>query len=86
MTGLTKYRPDGYDISFEHVTFAYRENEDVLKDVSFTAKQGQVTALVGHPAEEVHSRQVGGSILGSIRGHGAAGRRGRFHSGRRDTA
>ena len=47
MTGLTKYRPDGYDISFEHVTFAYRENEDVLKDVSFTAKQGQVTALVG---------------------------------------
>ena len=47
MTGLTKYRPNGYDISFEHVTFAYRENEDVLKDVSFTAKQGQVTALVG---------------------------------------
>ena len=47
MTGLTKYLPDGYDISFEHVTFAYRENEDVLKDVSFTAKQGQVTALVG---------------------------------------
>ena len=47
MTGFTKYLPDGYDISFEHVTFAYRENEDVLKDVSFTAKQGQVTALVG---------------------------------------
>ena len=47
MTGLTKYLPDGYDISFEHVTFAYRGNEDVLKDVSFTAKQGQVTALVG---------------------------------------
>ena len=47
MTGLTEYDPDGYDIHFEHVTFAYREKEDVLRDVSFTAKQGQVTALVG---------------------------------------
>ena len=47
MTGMTEYDPDGYDIRFEHVTFAYREKEDVLRDVSFTAKQGQVTALVG---------------------------------------
>ena len=47
MTGLSEYDPDGYDIRFEHVTFAYREKEDVLRDVSFTAKQGQVTALVG---------------------------------------
>ena len=39
MTGLTEYDPDGYDIRFEHVTFAYREKEDVLRDVSFTAKQ-----------------------------------------------
>ncbi len=27
MTGMTEYDPDGYDISFEHVTFAYREKE-----------------------------------------------------------
>ena len=47
MTGMTEYDPGGYDIRFEHVTFAYREKEDVLRDVSFTAKQGQVTALVG---------------------------------------
>ena len=47
MTGLTEYDPDGYDIHFEHVTFAYREKEDVLRDVSFTAKQGEVTALIG---------------------------------------
>ena len=47
MTGMTEYDPDGCDIRFEHVTFAYREKEDVLRDVSFTAKQGQVTALVG---------------------------------------
>ena len=47
MTGMTEYDPDGYDIRFEHVTFAYRKKEDVLRDVSFTAKQGQVTALVG---------------------------------------
>jgi len=47
MTGMTEYDPDGYDIRFEHVTFAYREKEDVLRDVSFTAKQGEVTAFVG---------------------------------------
>lgn len=37
----------GYDIAFEHVGFAYNTGETVLRDVSFTAKQGEVTALVG---------------------------------------
>lgn len=37
----------GYDITFDHVGFAYNTGETVLKDVSFTAKQGEVTALVG---------------------------------------
>ena len=37
----------GYDISFAHVDFAYNSGEAVLKDISFTAKQGEVTALVG---------------------------------------
>lgn len=37
----------GYDISFENVAFAYDKENTVLKDVSFVAKQGQVTALVG---------------------------------------
>ena len=37
----------GCDIVFDHVGFAYNSGETVLKDVSFTAKQGQVTALVG---------------------------------------
>ena len=37
----------GYDISFDHVYFAYNTGETVLKDISFTAKQGEVTALVG---------------------------------------
>ncbi|MCT4662273.1 MAG: ABC transporter ATP-binding protein/permease [Tissierellales bacterium] len=37
-----------YDIKFEKVNFSYdKEDEKVLKDVSFTAKQGEVTALVG---------------------------------------
>ena len=43
-TGLTN---KGYDIVFDHVGFAYNTGETVLKDVSFTAKQGEVTALVG---------------------------------------
>ena len=37
---------NGYDIVFDHVRFAYN-TETVLKNVSFTAKQGEVTALVG---------------------------------------
>lgn len=36
-----------YDIEFKTVSFAYNKDAKVLKDVSFTAKQGEVTALVG---------------------------------------
>lgn len=38
---------NGYDISFEHVGFSYDSGKEVLQDVTFTAKQGEVTALVG---------------------------------------
>ena len=37
----------GCDITFDHVGFAYKSGETVLSDVSFNAKQGEVTALVG---------------------------------------
>ena len=46
-TGTTQYFTKGYDISFSHVGFSYQDGEDVLTDVTFTAKQGEVTALVG---------------------------------------
>ncbi|MDO4355181.1 MAG: ABC transporter ATP-binding protein [Clostridia bacterium] len=46
-TGTETYSPRGYDIVFDHVRFAYNKDEGVLEDVSFTAKQGEVTALVG---------------------------------------
>ena len=46
-TGEEKLTNRGYDIVFDHVGFSYNSGEQVLKDVSFTAKQGQVTALVG---------------------------------------
>ena len=46
-TGSPECSPDGYDIVFDHVKFAYNDREGVLEDVSFTARQGQVTALVG---------------------------------------
>ncbi|MDD7765143.1 MAG: ABC transporter ATP-binding protein [Fusobacterium gastrosuis] len=36
-----------FDIVFENVAFSYDEDNQVLKDISFTAKQGEVTALVG---------------------------------------
>ena len=40
------FAPKGYDIVFDHVSFAY-DQKDVLRDVSFTAREGEVTALVG---------------------------------------
>ena len=38
---------NGYDISFDHVSFSYNSGKSILNDVTFTAKQGEVTALVG---------------------------------------
>lgn len=46
-TGSNRLTNKGYDIVFDHVGFAYDTGETVLKDVSFTANQGEVTALVG---------------------------------------
>ncbi len=46
-TGTNKINNNGYDIVFDNVGFAYNTGETVLKNVSFTAKQGEVTALVG---------------------------------------
>ena len=46
-TGADNLSVDGYDIVFDHVGFKYSDDTDVLTDVSFTAKQGEVTALIG---------------------------------------
>ena len=46
-SGSEQLTNQGCDIVFDHVGFAYNSGETVLRDVSFTAKQGQVTALVG---------------------------------------
>ena len=45
--GVTIFTPQNYDIEFKDVDFNYNENKQVLKKVSFTAKQGEITALVG---------------------------------------
>ena len=44
--GAEIFNPDGHDITFQNVRFAYDDHE-VLRGVSFTAKEGEVTALVG---------------------------------------
>ena len=44
--GAEVFQPQGHDIVFDHVEFAY-DKEAVLHDVSFTAKEGEITALVG---------------------------------------
>ena len=51
--GSTEFHPDGHDIVFDHVAFSYpglagkAAGEPVLDDVGFTAKEGEITALVG---------------------------------------
>lgn len=53
VTGSAQFVPNGYDVAFDHVAFGYGAGEDgraghkVLEDVSFIAKEGEVTALVG---------------------------------------
>ncbi len=46
-SGSDKLKNKGCDICFENVGFSYNDGEKVLDNVSFTAKQGEVTALVG---------------------------------------
>lgn len=50
-TGSVEFNPDGYDIVFDNVRFSYGEGKEVLKGLSFTAKQGEITALVGPSGE-----------------------------------
>ena len=60
-TGSETFKPNGYDISYDNVSFSYNESnggnsadekgnteEDTVSGISFTAKQGEITALVGH--------------------------------------
>lgn len=45
--GITDFAPEHYDIEFDKVNFSYEKGMQVMQDVSFTAKQGEITALVG---------------------------------------
>mgnify|MGYP002672941686 CR=1 FL=1 len=45
--GTTMMDNQGYDIAFKNVGFSYNIGDAVLKDVIFTAKQGEVIALIG---------------------------------------
>ncbi|MGI5077477.1 ABC transporter ATP-binding protein [Treponema maltophilum] len=63
-TGSEIFKPDGYDIRYDNVSFSYNESsggvsaeckghaagagEDTVSGIDFTAKQGEITALVGH--------------------------------------
>lgn len=46
-TGKEELSNNGYDIIFDHVAFSYENGKQILSDVNFTAKQGEVTALIG---------------------------------------
>ncbi len=50
--GSERFTPDGYDIRYDNVSFSYNEQdsagENTVSGINFTAKQGEITALVGH--------------------------------------
>ena len=77
--GSSRFAPEGHDIVFEHVDFAYDEKE-VLHDVSFTAKEGEVTALVGLPVPARAPAQGSPPDCGTSRKAGSSGRRGYLNS------
>ncbi|MDD3137956.1 MAG: ABC transporter ATP-binding protein [Lachnospiraceae bacterium] len=45
--GRTEFNPKNFDIEFKNVDFSYQDGMQILNNVSFTARQGDVTALVG---------------------------------------
>lgn len=45
--GTTDFNPSNYNIEFKNVAFSYESGKQILKDISFTARQGEITALVG---------------------------------------
>lgn len=46
-TGQKDFKPNHFNIEFKNVCFSYEENRKILQNVSFIAKQGEITALVG---------------------------------------
>lgn len=47
-SGEESFSPPNYDIEFHHVSFSYEKGNDVLKNVSFLARQNEITALIGN--------------------------------------
>ena len=51
-TGSESFKPNNYDIRYDNVSFSYNEQDNAVEDtvsgINFTAKQGEITALVGH--------------------------------------
>jgi ATP-binding cassette subfamily B protein len=45
--GKKEYELKNFDIKFENISFSYKKDKPVLKNINFTAKQGEVTALIG---------------------------------------
>ena len=77
--GAESFEPKGHDIVFDHVGFAYDEKE-VLRDVSFTAKEGEVTALVGPSGSgKQHLCPAGCTAVGCHQRRRKGRRRGYLH-------
>ena len=61
--GTTTLDNERYDIEFQNVGFSYNTGDVVLKDVTFTAKQGEVTALIGPSGGERQRLSIARAFL-----------------------
>ena len=63
--GTTDFTPKGYDIEFQQVDFAYEQGKQILKNLSFTARQGDKNSFGGSFGQwQEYGSQVGSTFLG----------------------
>ena len=65
--GNTSQEISSYDVTFDNVTFGYDENKKVFQDLSFTAKEGELTAIVGYSGGGTILQEGGSNLSGGER-------------------
>ena len=84
--GTKEFAPENYNITFDHVSFAYREGDGVLEDVSFYRQTGRSNCPDRSlRRRKVHRMQTGRPLLGRYQRENYSWGRGRVRCGSRDT-
>lgn len=62
-TGKDEFNPKGYDINFKNVKFSYNDDKNVIDNVDFVVKQGEITALAGPSGGERQRLSIARALL-----------------------